>query len=242
MEPGGRGAESVGNQGPVSSVVQALRSFYAVLVQPQSYLNLVYLLLAFPLGIFYFVFLVTGLSVGLATSIIWIGLGILLLMGAAWFLLASFERWLTVAVLRRNAPARAAAFSGTAPMPSSPVTPVAPGASGAWARLKAHLRNTTTWTSLLYLLSKFPLGVVSFCVVVTSLSVSAALVLAPWFYAFSDCPLAHLDVGPWTIGSWGAAWLVTAIGLFVIFPVSLHVMNGLARLSGWWAGELLRTA
>ena len=36
--------------------------FFGVIVDPQSYLNIVYLLVAFPLGTFYFVFLITGLS------------------------------------------------------------------------------------------------------------------------------------------------------------------------------------
>ncbi|HMN27568.1 MAG TPA: hypothetical protein PKE45_05375, partial [Caldilineaceae bacterium] len=43
------------------------------------YLNLVFLTLSFPLGIFYFVFLVTGISLGMALSIIVIALAILAL-------------------------------------------------------------------------------------------------------------------------------------------------------------------
>ncbi|GER87484.1 hypothetical protein KDW_16460 [Dictyobacter vulcani] len=41
--------------------------------------NMLYLLLAFPLGLIYFVLMVVGLSVGASTLIIWIGLPILLL-------------------------------------------------------------------------------------------------------------------------------------------------------------------
>ena len=37
--------------------------FFGVIAEPQSYINILYLLLAFPLGIAYFVFLVTGISV-----------------------------------------------------------------------------------------------------------------------------------------------------------------------------------
>ena len=44
---------------------------FSVVVRPQTYLNIFYLLLSFPLGIAYFVFLVTGLSVGFGLLIIW---------------------------------------------------------------------------------------------------------------------------------------------------------------------------
>src|SRR5215469_12480079 len=47
--------------------------FFAVARQKQTYLNLLYLLAAFPLGILYFVVLITGLSFGIGTLIIWIG-------------------------------------------------------------------------------------------------------------------------------------------------------------------------
>src|SRR5262245_11123166 len=128
-----------GRQGAGGGLAGALPSFYSVMVQPQSYLNLLYLLVAFPLGIFYFVFLVTGLSVGLATAIIWVGFLVLLFMGGAWFLLAGFERWMAAVVLRQGATPKSA---------PDPVADPIDRPSGAWARLKRHLRNTTTWTSL----------------------------------------------------------------------------------------------
>ena len=46
--------------------------FFGVIAEPQSYINILYLLLAFPLGIAYFVFLVTGISVGAGLIIIWV--------------------------------------------------------------------------------------------------------------------------------------------------------------------------
>ncbi len=52
-------------------------TFFGVIARPQSYINIFYLLLAFPLGIAYFVFLVTGISVGASLIIIWVGIPIL---------------------------------------------------------------------------------------------------------------------------------------------------------------------
>ena len=60
-------------ENPGSSVavsVSVVRVFFGVVADPQSYLNIFYLLLAFPLGIAYFVFLVTGISVGTGLIVI----------------------------------------------------------------------------------------------------------------------------------------------------------------------------
>ena len=63
-----------------------------VAVDPRSYVNIFYLLLSFPLGLFYFVFLVTGISLGVGLTIIWVGIPILLLvLGGSW-LLCKLER------------------------------------------------------------------------------------------------------------------------------------------------------
>lgn len=199
------------------------RSFFSVLLKPQSYLNLVYLLLAFPLGVLYFVFLVTGLSVGIATAIIWVGLFVLLMTGGAWFLLAAFERWMARSLLRE-------------PIPPRPARAHADGFDGpsAWTRLKGYLSEGTTWTSLLFLLSKFPLGILSFVAAVTTLAATAACLSAPWLFAFDD-----LNIGPWWIDSWPEALVLFAFGLILAFPLSLHLLNGLAAASGWWARLLL---
>ena len=61
----------------MNSFDKTLKSYFGVVATSQSYLNLVFLTLSFPLGIFYFVFLVTGISLGMALSIIVIGLAIL---------------------------------------------------------------------------------------------------------------------------------------------------------------------
>src|ERR1051326_2452434 len=77
--------------------------FFSVARQGQTYLNLLYLLSAFPLGMVYFILLVTGISVGLGTLIIWIGIPILLITIIMWDGFASLERilvrnWLRVSV------------------------------------------------------------------------------------------------------------------------------------------------
>ena len=50
----------------------AQRVFFGVVADPKSYLNIVDLLWGLPLGIAYFVVLVTGISVGTSLIIIWV--------------------------------------------------------------------------------------------------------------------------------------------------------------------------
>ena len=62
---------------------------------PQTYVNIGYVLLALPLGTAYFVFLATGMSVGLGTIVIWVGIPILLLVLAVSWAMAAINPMLT---------------------------------------------------------------------------------------------------------------------------------------------------
>jgi hypothetical protein len=67
-------------------------SLFGVIARLQTWKNMAYLALAFPLGLFYFVFLVVGLALGVGLVIIWVGLPILAVVVLAWWAFASFER------------------------------------------------------------------------------------------------------------------------------------------------------
>ncbi|MCK5645321.1 MAG: sensor domain-containing protein, partial [Anaerolineales bacterium] len=80
----------------MNNPIQNPGRFFKVVLSKQAYLNLLYLLAAFPLGIFYFVFLISGLSTGISLVIIWVGIPILLLVGIAWWGLANLERIMAI--------------------------------------------------------------------------------------------------------------------------------------------------
>ncbi|MGH7573218.1 MAG: sensor domain-containing protein [Gemmatimonadota bacterium] len=196
-----------------------LRGFLGVVTWRQSYLNILYLVLGFPLGLAYFLFYVVGGSLGVGLFILLIGAVLLLLLVLAAQWLGAFERLLAIHILN---------------------VPIVPGHT-AWrdgesvARyLKAALRNRTTWTGLIYLLAKFPLGLASWLVVVVAGSVTLALIGAPLVDAFGG------DVNLWT---WRpeARWeflLVSLIGL-ALLPLVLHAFNGLAWLWGQFTRLML---
>lgn len=192
--------------------------FFGVVVDSQSYLNILYLLLAFPLGTFYFVFLVTGLSLGFGLLITLVGVPILLLvLGGSWAL-SGFERGVAVALLKEDIPS-----------PSGQ-----PTSQGLWPRVKAHLIDRATWAGLLYLFLKFPVGIATFTIAVTLVSVTLGLLFVPAWSWTSD----PLTWGRWTFDPFPWSWIGTLIGIPMIF-ISLHLMNGVASLSGRMARAML---
>jgi hypothetical protein len=196
----------------------SIERLLSVVIRGQTYLNILYLLLSFPLGIFYFVFLVTGLSVGVSLIIIWVGLPILLVVMVAWWAMARFERRLTISLLRQ-------------PMP--PLKSRADAPAGLWSRLKAHLANPLTWKSLAYLFVKFPLGILSFVLVVTLLALSVGLLSAPFIY-----PFVTIGIGGWKVLTFSQALLAAVAGA-AIGILSLHALNWLAYISGRFAAVML---
>src|SRR2546425_4620531 len=80
-------------------------TFTEVVASRQAYLRILYLLLAFPLGLFYFVFLTVALSAGVATLVI--GVGIVILLGALFVSrgFVVFERKLAASMLGADIPA-----------------------------------------------------------------------------------------------------------------------------------------
>jgi ABC-type transport system involved in cytochrome bd biosynthesis fused ATPase/permease subunit len=80
----------------MNEMTDTVKQFFGVAARGQTYLNIIYLLLSFPPGTAYFVFLVTGLLLGISLLIIWVGIPILLFMLAAWWGLVAFERQLAI--------------------------------------------------------------------------------------------------------------------------------------------------
>jgi hypothetical protein len=200
--------------------------FFNVIIKKQTYLNLVYLLLAFPLGIFYFTFLTTGISLGLGLAITLIGIPILALMTIAWYGLGIFERTLSKTLLNVN----------IAPMSNNALKE-----KTFWKKLSKHLNNSATWKSLGYLFIKFPLGILSFVVVVTFISVSLSLIASPIVYYLSTIfPRMEFMVinGVELVTSYWPTAIMFVLGVFLLL-VSFHLFNGLAYVSGILAKGLL---
>jgi hypothetical protein len=205
--------------------------FFGVIAELQTWKNIAYLLLAFPLGLFYFVFLVVGLSVGIALVIIWVGLPILAVTVLAWWAFATFERW--QAGLLLGLPMT----TGTAPLT---------GDESWWQRVKRHLGDARTWKDLAFLFLKFPLGIVSFVLVTVAVSVPAAFIGAPFYYRYVDYPAGTvhyvgINFGIWHVDTLPKALLLVPVGVLLLFA-AFHLVNAFAKFSGILAFALLSDA
>jgi two-component system phosphate regulon sensor histidine kinase PhoR len=194
----------------------------------RAYLRILYLLLAFPLGILYFTVIVTGLSVGLGLAIVIVGFLVLILTLLIWLVFARIERELAIHLLGADI---------------RPMFAPDPTSLWTWQRLLRTLGDPVTWKTLTYLLIEFPFGIFSFTVVVTLASISLSLVLYPVIYVVLTSlyqqgldpggtmfPGVSID-GTFHSSVFVGFLLISAFGLgFTV--VSVALMNGL----GWvWA-------
>ncbi|MGH2479662.1 MAG: sensor domain-containing protein, partial [Ktedonobacteraceae bacterium] len=200
---------------------------YRVAREAQSYSNMLYLLLSFPLGLCYFCVLVPGILLGIGTLVIWIWVPILLLLMSAWWGLAAFERRIAMRYLHVD----------IAPM--SVASPV----HVAWrSSLPARLNNRMAWKTLTFLLLKFPLGLCSFILTMVLLVLSLGLAIiglvlvgisAPFFALFGA-----LQNTP-EPGRRLRRYLSFGLAGFGLTLLTFHLLNGLAFLTGQLARSLL---
>ena len=130
--------------------------------------SIVYLLLSMPMGILYFTITVVGLSVGLSTLVIWIGLPILFGTFVAIRGMAAIERRLVVTLLRFPLPYTQQRQRETR--------------RTFIQYVKDMLRDPLTWTSTIYMLIKLPLGIISFTLALVLPILSTAITLLPLAY------------------------------------------------------------
>jgi signal transduction histidine kinase len=192
--------------------------FFAPLIRAGTYRTLAYLLLGLPLGIFYFTFLVTAVSVGAGLVVVWVGVPILLGSVIAWRGMGRFERTLAVSMVGAEVAAP---------------PPVDPGLNW-WQTARAVLADSYTYRSFLWLIIRFPLGIAGFVVSVVALSTSAALLATPILLVFPE-EWGTLDwIGPVE----GLVWLFPVVGLLVA-AVGAHLVNGFGTFHALIAPPLL---
>ena len=190
--------------------------FAGVVLRPQTWLNLVYLLAAFPLGLAYFVVLVVGVSIGAALAVLIVGLGILLAMLVAWRGMAAIERG-AARVLLGVQIARPVDRRGQPPL----------------ERIVRWLRDPVTWKSLVFVALKFPLGVVTLAAVAASAFFSLVFLFAPLIVLVTP-----VTVFGWIVESPLQALPLTVVGAPAVL-LALHLYNGLAWLWALFARVML---
>jgi hypothetical protein len=215
------------------------RRFLGAPVRSRTYRHLLYLLLAFPLGIVYFVGFVTGTAVGLGLLVTWLGLPILLLTLSAAAAAAGIEARLATRLV--GVDAAVPAFLREFDVDDGLAVP----GDGFVDAVRRLVTTPSTWTAVVLLIYKFVFGLVAFVAVTTVGSISAALLAAPVVYddpagiAAGAATAGQYRVGSWTVGSLPEALAVAAGGV-VVLVVGLNLLSGLARFHARSVAGILR--
>ncbi len=185
------------------------RKFFQVYAKSQTWSNLLFLFLMFPLGLFYFIVLISGLSVGVGLFILWIGVLILVATLLLSWVFIALERILAVNLLQ----AKIADLG-------NPIRPDAPFLE----KLKTFVGNPVLWKGIAYLFIKFPFGVIIFSVMATLLGVGLGFVAGPFILPFINFPSVI-----WPFVSIPLGIIATAIGVILI-TTTLYLFNFLCTL------------
>src|SRR5216684_3890568 len=199
---------------PASPTSDRIGRFLHVVIEPRSYLNALYMLIAFPLGLTYFLVLVGGAITGAFTGIILVGLLFLLATLAAAWGFALLERELVIVLLGVDVPPHS--------LPDTEL--VSP-----WRMLVRHLRQPTTWRSMVYLLIRLPFGIFATLLAGILLGPSLTGIIFPIGRLMSEGP------SPLAIGNLIVPGAPAVVGL----AISFHILNAVGRTWGRFAADML---
>jgi hypothetical protein len=203
--------------------------------------NIVFLLLAFPLGLLYFLVVIIGFSVGVSTLVVWIGLPILFATVVLIHGMATIERYMVTSLLHLPIAYRERQHEEAS--------------RGFLQRFGSILRDPFTWTGTIYMLLKLPLGIISFTLALVLPIISIAVTFMPVAYLINLLVNMILlkngiqssgEIIPYFIEVRGNFDLMMFARSFIGVPVGLafcvftyFLLNGLARLSGELARAML---
>jgi hypothetical protein len=196
--------------------------FFGVFVEARTWGAFFYLMLAMFLGIAYFTWSVTWLSVSVGMIILVVGLPILFLFLLSVRGIGLLEGRLVEALLGVR-------------MPRRPV--FSRKDIGFWQKIKNILADRYTWTSLVYMFLQMFLGIIYFSVFVSLIAASLWLVFQPVIGLAWDVP-------SFVIGNYGyytTGWVLpfSIIGGVLLLTATMHLVKLTGKMHGAWARLML---
>ena len=196
--------------------------FFGVYADARAWGALLYMLIAFITGVFYFTWAVTGISVSLSFAIFIFGLPFALLFLLSVRGLALLEGRLVEALLGVRMPRR----------------PLFSHQDMKWFdRLKALLTDKATWLMLVYMFTQFVLGTVYFVIIVTVLSISLAFIAVPFLQEILDQGAVMINDISYTLPMW--TYPLFILTGFLLWTTFMHIARGIGQLHGRFAKWLL---
>jgi hypothetical protein len=198
--------------------------FFGIAVDPRAYAAMFYMVLAMATGIFYFTWVVTGLSLSAGFAILIIGIPFIVLFFATVRALSFVEGKIVEAMLGVRMPRRPLYVDRELSI---------------WQRIGAMFTDPRTWSTLFYMLLMMPLGIVYFSIITVGMALALGFMATPVMYLMGEVDgIVILDGTNLFLTS--PYWLpvIFAAGVLLLF-IMLHVARGIGQLHGQLAKHLL---
>ncbi len=196
--------------------------FFGVLADPHAYTSVLYLLLSLVTGIFYFTWVVVGLSLSASLAVLVIGIPFTILFFASVRGLSLVEGRLVEVMLGERMPRR--------PLYTDRERPIL-------ERIKTVFLDPRTWSTLVYMVLMMPLGVVYFTFIVVALSLTFAMAALPVLDSFGDHNHLYWFGEQIYLPLWSLP-ITLAMGL-VMLILTLHAARGLGLMQATLAKHQL---
>lgn len=201
-----------------------LGRFFGVYADARAWGALLYMLIAFVTGVFYFTWAVTGLATSLSFALFIFGLPFALLFLLSVRGLALLEGRIVEALLGVRMPRR----------------PLFTHANLKWTeRLKELVTDRHTWFSILYMFVQFVLGIIYFVLFVTILSFSFSFAAIPVFQEMWGQGAIMNNGIRYYFPTWSYPLLV--VGAVLLWTAFMNLARGIGQLHGRMAKSMLVT-
>ncbi len=201
-----------------------IAKFFGIAVDPRAYAAMFYMVLTMATGIFYFTWVVTGLSLSAGFAILIIGIPFIVLFFATVRALSFVEGKIVEAMLGVRMPRRQLYVDRELSI---------------WQRIGAMFTDPRTWSTLFYMLLMLPLGIVYFCIVTVGMSLALGFIAAPFLHLFGLPGGIIINHGS-DLFMTSPFWmpLVLIAGVLLLFGM-LHIAKAIGHLHGQLAKHLL---
>ena len=198
--------------------------FFGVYADARTWGALLYMLIAFVTGLFYFTWAVTGVSFSISLAIFIFGLPVALLFLLSVRGLALLEGRLVEALLGTRMPRR----------------PLFSHQDMKWIeRLKALVLDKQTWLMLVYMIIQFVLGTVYFILIVIVLSFSLSFIAVPFLQETLHQKLIVIGNVHYFLPVWSYPLFI--LGGILLWTIFMHIARGIGQLHGRLAKWMLVT-
>jgi uncharacterized membrane protein len=199
-----------------------IKTFFGVFTDPVTWGSFLYLIISLATGIFYFTWVVTGLSLSGGLLVLVIGLPFLGLFILSVRGIGLVEGRIVEALLGVRMPRR---------------QPFTRRNISWWERYKAIITDKQTWFTIVYMVLMLPLGTFYFTVFITLIALSLSGIAIPILQLGYDIPVFYIDGTRYILAGWVLP--LTVIGGILLGIITLHLARYAGRLHGAIAKTML---